>query len=176
MTPHAHPLPHAHPHSLQSTAAFAAALVAVLSSASGIGASTAWAQTPVAAVAPGAGDSLRRHVVDPTVPPPGFGKAGSAAFDTGTTPAPVASRLQMIVRGPGESRFALINGDTIRVGDRVPHDGGAARVVGITDAAVTLERNGSRYTLELVPGASAAVRCAAGTRTNTRCQPQPGDG
>lgn len=158
-------------------ALFAATLAAV--------APPALAQTPSVAEAPKAlAVSPQRAIVDPTVPPPGFGKrgAGSGEGTDVAAPAPVPNRLQMIVRGPGETRMAVINGETLRVGDRVRHDGGEARVVRITDGSVTLDRSGTRHTLELVPGANAAVRCAAGTETNgrsapqARCQPLPGDG
>jgi hypothetical protein len=121
--------------------------------------------------------SALRPVVDPTVPPPGFGARGAGAGgargtggagDAVAEAAPAPARLQMIVRGPGETRVALIAGQSVRVGESVSHAGRAMRVAQITDSAVLLADGAHappRVALELLPGLASAVRCAgAATR------------
>jgi hypothetical protein len=88
-------------------------------------------------------------LIDPTVPPAGYGEA--AAAGAAAAPQP---RLQMIVRGPGEVRTAVIDGRRVRVGDAL----GGAQVERITDRAVVLARGQVRETLELLPGAETSVR------------------
>ncbi len=80
---------------------------------------------------------------------------------TSVAPVPVAppSRLQMIVRGPGETRSAVIDGTKVGVGDTLALRGGSARVERITDTTVVLARGGDKETLQLLPGAERAVRC-----------------
>jgi MSHA biogenesis protein MshK len=62
-------------------------------------------------------------------------------------PAVHAPRLQSILigRAAGGRRVAVIDGDTVRVGDLV----GGARVVGMTPSTVVLARGGRRETLTL---------------------------
>jgi MSHA biogenesis protein MshK len=88
-------------------------------------------------------------LTDPTAPPAGYGAAAAPAAE-----ASAALRLQMIVRGPGETRTAVIDGRSVRVGDAI----GGARVLRISDRAVVLDRGGARQTLELLPGTDASVR------------------
>ncbi len=73
--------------------------------------------------------------------------------------APAPLRLQMIVRGPGERRTAVIDGTKVGVGDTVALHGGRARVERITDTSVVLARADGKETLQLLPGAERAVRC-----------------
>jgi hypothetical protein len=88
-------------------------------------------------------------LIDPTVPPVGYGEPVAAA-----AAAPPKPRLQMILRGPGEVRTAVIDGRHVRVGDAL----GGAQVERITDRAVVLARGPVRETLELLPGTEASVR------------------
>lgn len=115
-------------------------------------------------IAASAGD-----IADPTRP------AGPAA----PMPAQVAERtssadsspprtLQMIVRGPGEQRTALIDGVAARIGDTL----GGARVLRITDDSVLLANGAERITLEL-PAARDAVRAASKHSTPRAAGSQP---
>lgn len=97
-------------------------------------------------------------LTDPTQPP----AAVRPADTTGEpAPPPAEPRLQMIVRGPGELRSALIDGRSVRTGERLTWNNRPMRVLRITDHSVELGAGDSRATLELVPGAEAAVRGAA---------------
>jgi hypothetical protein len=92
-------------------------------------------------------------LTDPTLPPePPAAKSPQAE---GSAAAATPSRLQMVIRGPGESRVAVIDGVVARVGDRIAVDGGDARVARITDHSVTLTHGDTRKTLELLPSVSA---------------------
>lgn len=66
---------------------------------------------------------------DPTLPPP----------------AAAPLRLQAILRGQDGAR-AVINGQTLRVGDRVA----GARVLAIGRRTVSVERQGRRFSLSLL--------------------------
>jgi hypothetical protein len=108
-----------------------------------------------------AGLARAEMLIDPTRSPLGAHGAGSgAAVANEAAPAATATRLQMIVRGPGEARSALIDGNTVRVGDTVSFAGGPARVERITDSTVVLARGEKRETLQLIPGADQSVKCA----------------
>jgi hypothetical protein len=96
-------------------------------------------------------------LIDPTRSPLG-GPGGTAA-------AAPASRLQMIVRGPGETRTAIIDGVPVRVGDTVRLAAGPARVERITDTSVVLARGPARETLQLLPGLAGAVHCVRDAAT-----------
>lgn len=87
-------------------------------------------------------------VQDPTRPPAQLLRPSAAE------PAVHAPQLQSILigRAAGGRRVAVIDGDTVRVGDLV----GGARVAAITPSAVILARAGQRQTLTL-PAADAAV-------------------
>ena len=100
-------------------------------------------------------------LVDPTLPPTLPAAAGAIA-PTGSTSAaaPTPAKLQMILRGPGELRTALVDGRALHVGDYLDSSIGAARVVRITDGSVELARGAAHETLELIPGQSQIVRCA----------------
>lgn len=79
---------------------------------------------------------------DPTLPPPAVAPAsvqGKAA------PAAAPLRLQAILRGQDGAR-AVINGQTLRVGDRVA----GARVLAIGRRTVSVERQGRRFSLSLL--------------------------
>jgi hypothetical protein len=93
-------------------------------------------------------------LTDPTLPPaPPAAKSSPPAEGSAAARAP--SRLQMVIRGPGEARVAVIDGAVARVGDRIPVDGGEARVARITDHSVTLTRGDAQQTLDLLPAVSA---------------------
>lgn len=83
-------------------------------------------------------DGLR----DPTRPPVSLGAVNSNA--TAATAAPV---LQSVLISPGR-KVAVINGETVQVGDRL----GDARVTKITEGEVVLVRDGQSQTLKLFPG------------------------
>jgi MSHA biogenesis protein MshK len=86
-------------------------------------------------------------VPDPTRPPAQMLRPAANGA------APGAPQLQSILvgRAPGGRRVAVIDGNTVRVGDVV----GGARVVGITQAQVVLARGARREILTL-NGAGAA--------------------
>jgi hypothetical protein len=112
-------------------------------------------------------------LLDPTSPP--LLRSASGAATPTLQAAPAAARVQMILRGPGELRTALIDGQALHVGDRLDAGGGAAQVVRITDNTVELLRGSTRETLELVPGQAHAVRCARrGTAAGARARAAPG--
>jgi hypothetical protein len=115
-------------------------------------------------------------LLDPTLPPLVQSAAGAASPGVpAVAAAPAAARVQMILRGPGELRTALIDGQALHVGDRLDTGGGAAQVVRITDSTVELLRGSTRETLELVPGQAQVVRCARrGTATGIRPRGAPG--
>ena len=86
-------------------------------------------------------------VPDPTRPPAQLLRPSATASVT------AAPQLQSILvgRAAGGRRVAVVDGVTVRIGDRV----GGARVVGITQAEVVLERGARREVLTL-KGAGAA--------------------
>jgi hypothetical protein len=96
-------------------------------------------------------------LVDPTRSPLGNRTGEGAAPESEAAPLP-ATRLQMIVRGPGEMRTAVIDGNDVRVGDSVRLRGGTARVERITDTSVVLARGDGRETLQLFPGVERCAR------------------
>ena len=85
------------------------------------------------------GAALAQPMRDPTRPPSADGDPARAE-----TVAP--SRLQSVLLSPNRS-VAVIDGRPVTLGDRV----GAARVVAISPAEVTLEHGASRQTLKLLP-------------------------
>lgn len=108
----------------------------------------AWAALPSAAQA----------LADPTQPPSANSTAPAAALAAPSESGPSESRLQMIIRGPGERRMALIGGRTVRVGDSVELDGQLARVQAIFDDRVIVLHGTQRTTLDLLPSVTAAPR------------------
>ena len=102
--------------------------------------------------------TLARGLQDPTQPPANAARQPDATAMADAPPRAPA-QLQMIVRGPGETRTALIDGRALRVGDALEIDGGSARVVAIAEGAVRLRRaDGSTTSLEL-NAAAEAIRC-----------------
>lgn len=101
-------------------------------------------------------------LVDPTKSPLAIRGDGDAAAAATAAPkeAPPPTRLQMIVRGPGERRTAVIDGTKVGVGETIALRGGTARVERITDTSVVLARADGKETLQLLPDAERAVRCA----------------
>lgn len=97
-------------------------------------------------------------LADPTQPPAAVRHAGATAQ---ASAPPSEPRLQMIVRGPGESRSAFVDGQPLRTGDLLTWNDRPMRVLRITDHSVELGAGSTRATLELVPGAESAVRGAA---------------
>jgi hypothetical protein len=115
-------------------------------------------------------------LLDPTAPP--LARTAAGAATPSSQAAPAAARVQMILRGPGDLRTALIDGQALHVGDRLDTGSGAAQVVRITDSTVELLRGTARETLELVPGQAQAVRCArrgTGTGVPARAAPSSTD-
>jgi MSHA biogenesis protein MshK len=76
--------------------------------------------------------------LDPTQPPAGRA-AGDAPVD-----AAASLHLQAILRGPGRAS-AVINGNSLQVGDRV----GDARILAIHRHAVLIDRQGQQQELHL---------------------------
>jgi hypothetical protein len=99
-------------------------------------------------------------LIDPTRSPLGNrGVVEAAAGEVEAAPV-VPTRVQMIFRGPGETRTAVIEGNNVRVGDTVRLRTGTARVERITDTTVVLARADGHETLQLLPGIERSVRCA----------------
>lgn len=116
------------------------------------------------ALAPLLAGSARAELVDPTRSPIGARGNGEGATGEGRPAAavPAPTRVQMIVRGPGETLTAVIDGNNVRVGDTVRLPTGSARVERITATSVVLARAGGRETLQLFPGIERFVHCARG--------------
>jgi hypothetical protein len=108
-----------------------------------------------------AGLARAEMLIDPTRSPLSTRAGGDGATSEVEAAAAAPARVQMIVRGPGETRIALIDGNRVRVGDTVRAAGGNARVERITDTSVVLARGETRETLQLIPGIERSVRCAA---------------
>jgi MSHA biogenesis protein MshK len=94
-----------------------------------------------------AGAAWGQAVPDPTRPP------AQMLRPTANAQANAKPQLQSILvgRAPGGRRVAVIDGNTVRIGDVV----GGARVVGITQAQVVLRR-GARQEILTLSGAGAA--------------------
>ena len=99
-------------------------------------------------------------LIDPTRSPLAERAAAEGLAPAAESAPPPATRLQMIVRGPGETRTAVIDGNKVRVGDSVRMRGGSARIERITDSAVVLARGDEHETLQLLPGLERSVQCA----------------
>lgn len=82
---------------------------------------------------------------DPTRPPPGF--FTPPQNDAAPVRAPAALVVESILVSPAR-RFATISGQTVGVGDKI----GEAKVVAITEDAVSLQTGKVRETLKLFPG------------------------
>lgn len=108
--------------------------------------------------------SAAEALVDPTRSPL-LGRGEETAHTAAPIPAPTPMRLQMIVRGPGETRTAVIDGTKVAVGDTVSLRGARTRIERITDTSVVLAHGGAKETLQLLPGTERAVRCTAPTAT-----------
>jgi hypothetical protein len=99
-------------------------------------------------------------LLDPTLPPASLHSAGTDAV------APLAPKLQMILRGPDDSQRALIDGQWLRAGDLLP--GTAARVMRVTDNAVLLARGADIETLELLPTIAKRATPSNAARESSR--------
>lgn len=107
-------------------------------------------------------------LTDPTTPATAPAASAAAPSEGTATPSPAALKLQMIVRGPGESRVAVIDGERVRVGDRLPGAQGDVRVARIDDFSVVLVRAGLRETLHLLPSLKPAATGSTHARTDAR--------
>ena len=67
-------------------------------------------------------------------------------LQTSSPQSMVPHRLTMIISGPQEN-IAVVNGRRVKTGDRV----GGATVLKVNTADVELEREGSRFVIELLP-------------------------
>lgn len=97
---------------------------------------------------------------DPTRPP----AAVTALPDAKGGPTPETASVQTIIQRQGARPAAVINGEYVELGGRV----GDARVVRITDGAVTLRSDGSQEVLTLTPGierTAAAGKAADGGKS-----------
>ena len=115
-----------------------------------------------------AGLARAEMLIDPTRSPLGGREGSATSADVAPAAAPAPLRVQMIVRGPGETRTALIEGNNVRVGDTVRLASGSARVERITDTSVVLARGEGRETLQLIPGIERAVQNALRTEAPGR--------
>lgn len=104
------------------------------------------AAAPLASTAAGLTDPTQAPGLAPVA------EQGAAAESAERLP----SRLQMVIRGPGDSRVAVIDGNLARVGDQLVVDGTPARITRITDGSVQLTRGATRTTLDLLPAAATA--------------------
>ena len=104
------------------------------------------------------GSTAAADINDPTLPP---APIRATASPRSTEDAPLGGlQIRMIVRGPGESRIAIVDGRSVRVGDNVAIEGGKARVVRITEGALVVRRADHRIeTIEMMSEAALAVRC-----------------
>ena len=93
-------------------------------------------------------------LVDPTRPP----DAPLPGNDAGVIAERAVPQLQSVLVASSGRRVAVINGRTVRVGDKV----GEARVDGIGDTTVTLRRGKTLDTIRLYP--KAAERNNAGKK------------
>jgi MSHA biogenesis protein MshK len=125
---------------------------------------TRWHRALASAALAACLDAQAAALADPTTPPPGLDAPAAAAGKASNAPARPPARLQMVVRGPGEQRTAVVDGTALRVGDRMDLDGAPARVLRIDDDAVVLDRGGVRRTLTLLP----ALNCSTAACRNER--------
>jgi MSHA biogenesis protein MshK len=100
---------------------------------------------------------------DPTRPPASLSARAAGAFDT-AVPAKKAPRLQsvLIARQPGGRHVAVIDGETLRIGDSYQ----GARVTRIEQNEVELSRGNARQVLKL----NAAVPANAGAIERVRTE------
>lgn len=93
-------------------------------------------------LAPG---GMAQSMVDPTRP----ADAPLAGLDSPASAVRTAPQLQSVLVASSGRRVAVINGQTVRVGDKV----GDASVTGIADNSVQLRRGKALETLRLYPKA-----------------------
>jgi MSHA biogenesis protein MshK len=102
-----------------------------------------------------AGAARAQGLVDPTRPPPEALTSGPAS--AAAAPAELTSEPQLqsilVSKQPGGRRVAVIDGQTLRVGDKV--DG--ARLLSLGDTQAVLERGGKRQVLRLFGEAPAGT-------------------
>lgn len=93
-----------------------------------------------------------QNLPDPTRPP-AFLQRGGVAPDSSVAAAPVLPRLQsiLIARHPGGRHVAVIDGHTLRLGDKYK----GAVLVSVTETAVILQNGKQRQVLKLYPAAVA---------------------
>ncbi len=114
------------------------------------------------------GNSLAQPVTDPTQPPASLLPPHATDADS-APPLPAERSVHMIVRGPGDSRAALLGDTLVRAGDRARWNGEDVRVVAVTDASVVISHGGKRETIELLPEAARAVRCTRARNSSAPC-------
>ena len=102
------------------------------------------ALTLVLAAAPAAAQSLP----DPTRPPP---EAAVAPGETPAAPLSTGPQLQSVLVGEHGREVAVIDGQTVRVGDKI--DG--ARLVRVGKDEAVLQRGATRVVLHLFPADAA---------------------
>lgn len=111
---------------------------------------------------------LRAQISDPTVPPSTAQTAPMTSASTEAAEPVSANRVQMILRGPGETRTAIVDGRALHVGQLLTIDGVPTRVVRITEGAVVLRQPDHKLqTLELIPESPSFVRCVRAHGTTT---------
>jgi MSHA biogenesis protein MshK len=113
----------------------------------------------------GANLAAAQALQDPTRPPANLIARQTGAFDTAAAaPAKKAPRLQsvLIARQPGGRHVAVIDGETLRIGDSYQ----GARVTRIEQNEVELSRGNARQVLKL----NAAMPANAGAIERVRTE------
>ena len=113
----------------------------------------------------GASLAAAQALQDPTRPPASLAAPQAGAFGTAAAaPAKKAPRLQsvLIARQPGGRHVAVIDGETLRIGDSFQ----GARVTRIEQNEVELSRGNARQVLKL----NAAVPANAGAIERVRTE------
>lgn len=119
--------------------------------------------------------SVAADISDPTQPPAPLRAQGA---NRGIEAAPAEPlRLQMIIRGPGEARVAIVDGRVLRAGDKVAIDGGSAQVMRITETTLVVRHADRRIESIELAGVAHAVRCTRVVGdTALPCAPEPASG
>jgi len=115
-------------------------------------------------------------IVDPTLPPPGYGPGASAEGKDApvgeAAASPDSNRLQMILLR-GAQRTAILGNRSLKVGDNFDFNGSPARVLSIGADRLVLQQGNDRVTLNLVDDVAAVRRvdlCPAPTGGRARCR------
>jgi MSHA biogenesis protein MshK len=98
---------------------------------------------------------------DPMRPPGASAPADAGAEAQGGEGQGASVRLQSILLSPGR-KFAVINGQEVRLGGRV----GDATLIAISETGVVLKRGDERQSVQLLPGVEKKPPAGAAVRRN----------